>query len=473
MSDAPSQRPRSATLQSINWIGVACFLVSVWLLRDNALLPDGTLHPDRFSDVAATLIACASFAVPIIVLEFLFLKTYRSPGAGLDWSKRLRVNEASIARVAVKLVGLWTTFAIIALIYLLFPEYQSALFDPFWSVLRIAIPAFLLISPAYFFWIDGRMEEPRDGYWHLGALMLGWSEAVDLANLRQFGLGWLVKAFFLPLMFSYFHGNINHLRMTEIPTFTWDMAQLDIIAWQRVLYDVLILVDVGVIVVGYTLTVRLFDSHIRSTEPTWSGWIPAIICYQPFWGLIGPSYFSYRTEVDWTSALAGHPILQAVFAVIILALMGVYTWASVSFGLRFSNLTHRGIITNGPYRWCKHPAYLSKNLSWWFESLPFIAPFLFGFRGQGWGGHWSDALGRTLRLLGVNLIYYVRARTEERHLSHDPLYVRYAMWMESKGLMAWVPRFLRWARYAPPRWWLEEREAARIEQERKDLTPGE
>jgi hypothetical protein len=37
-----------------------------------------------------------------------------------------------------------------------------------------------------------------------------------------------------------------------------------------------------------------------------------------------------------------------------------------------------------------------------------------------------------------------------------------------------VPRFLRWARYAPPRWWLEEREAARVERERRDdPTPGE
>ena len=39
---------------------------------------------------------------------------------------------------------------------------------------------------------------------------------------------------------------------------------------------------------------------------------------------------------------------------------------------RFSNLTHRGIITNGPYRYSKHPAYLAKNLSWWLVSMPFM-----------------------------------------------------------------------------------------------------
>ena len=463
MNDDESKCPRSATLQSINWIGVLCLLACVWFLRQTPEIPD----------IAATLIACAAFALPVLVLEFIILKTYRNADTGLDWSRKPGLSEMSIARVTVKLLGLWTTLAIIALIYLVFPEYQAALFEPFWRVLAILIPAFLVLSPFYFLWIDGRMTEPRDGYWHVGALMLGWSEAVDLAKLRQFALGWLVKGFFLPLMFSYFHGNINHLRITEIPAFTWDVAQLDVMAWHRILYDVLILVDVGVIVVGYALTVRLFDSHIRSTEPTWSGWIPAVICYQPFWGLIGPNYFAYRNHMDWANIMEPYPVLQVLFAFIILGLMGIYTWASVSFGLRFSNLTHRGIITNGPYRWSKHPAYLSKNLSWWFEALPFLAPFVLGFRGHGWGGHWNDAMLRTLRLVGVNLIYYFRARTEERHLSRDPVYVRYAIWMERNGLMAWVPRFLRWARYAPPRWWLEEREAARAEQERKNPTPGE
>ena len=454
--------PRSATVQWINWAGVACFLASVWWMRGTPWI----------GPVAATLIACAAFALPVIALEFAFLRTFRAPSTGLDWERRAEaMSETRLARVVVKLIGLWTTMALIALAYMLFPEYRAALFDPFWATLAWVMPAFLIASPFYFLWVDARMVEPRDGYWHVGALMLGWSESVDLAKLRQHALGWLVKGFFLPLMFSYFHGNVNHLRQVQIPEWTWDFARLDVIAWQRLLYDVLILVDVGVIVVGYALTVRLLDSHIRSTEPTWSGWIPAVICYQPFWGLLGPTYFAYRTELDWASALQGYPVLQAVFAVIILGLMGIYTWASVSFGLRFSNLTHRGIITNGPYRWTKHPAYLSKNLSWWFEALPFLAPFVMGFRGQGWQGHWGDAIGRTLRLIGVNLIYYVRARTEERHLSRDPVYVRYALWMERRGIMAWVPRFFRWARYAPPRWWLEARERSRLE--RDERTPGE
>lgn len=439
--------PRSATVSWINWVGVFSMLGTAWILRQTP-----SVDP-----LLGTVLAAAAFAVPLIVLEFLLLRGRRETIEGIRWG---RIAKPDAQRIAVKLLGLLTTFAIIGLAYAVFPEYRAALFDPFWDVLEFAIPVVLLCAPAYFWFVDGRMSEPRDGYWHLGALMLGRAEDVDLAKLKQHALGWLVKGFFLPLMFAYFHGNLNHLRNA-------DFALLDFMGWYHFLYDLLIFVDVGVIVVGYAMTMRLFDNHIRSAEPTWSGWIPAIMCYQPFWGLIGPNYFSYRSDIDWFFVLEGYPTLRIVFAAIILGLMAIYTWASVCFGLRFSNLTHRGIITNGPYRWSKHPAYVSKNLSWWFEAMPFIAPLVMGFRGQGWNGHWNDALLRTLRLIGVNLIYYIRARTEERHLSQDPLYIRYALWMEQHSVMRFAVRFFRFARFAPPTWWIEASERTRIERERR------
>ena len=464
--------PRSATVMWINWTGVACMIGAVCLLRR---MPD-------VADLTATVIVAAAFAVPLMVLEAVLLRGRRMPGhpgdavpgrpglighavayaeEGIDWHAPA---DPSYSRFAVKLVGLWTTLAVIALIYGVIPEYGATLFDPFYAMLAKAIPVFLLVSPAYFWWADGRMRAPRDGYWHVGALVLGWTDRVTLSKLRQHALGWTVKAFFLPLMFAYFHGNIINFR-------TADFSSLDLMGWHHFFYNLLILVDLGVIVVGYALTVRIFDNHIRSTEPTWSGWLPAIICYQPFWGLMGPQYFAYRGDMDWGSLLAPYPALQVAFSVIILGLMAVYTWASVSFGLRFSNLTHRGIVTNGPYRFSKHPAYLSKNLSWWFEALPFIAPFIFGFRGQGWQGHWMAAGGRTLRLIAVNLIYYIRARTEERHLSHDPLYVRYALWMERHGIMAWVQRFVKFARYRVPQGALTPEQ--QTETRRDHTTPAE
>ena len=94
-----------------------------------------------------------------------------------------------------------------------------------------------------------------------------------------------------------------------------------------------------------------------------------------------------------------------------------------------SNLTHRGILTNGPYRWSKHPAYLAKNLSFWMISIPFVIH-----------GSAAESLRQCMLLCGVNLIYYWRAKTEERHLSWDPVYRAYSDWIDQHGLVARLKR---------------------------------
>ena len=88
-------------------------------------------------------------------------------------------------------------------------------------------------------------------------------------------------------------------------------------------------------------------------------------------------------------------------------LTGVYAWATVAFGLRFSNLTYRGVITHGPYRFTRHPAYLSKNLFWWSASLPFLVT----------DGGPVEAIRNVVGLSLVSAIYYWRARTEEPRIS--------------------------------------------------------
>jgi len=50
----------------------------------------------------------------------------------------------------------------------------------------------------------------------------------------------------------------------------------------------------------------------------------------------------------------------------------------------------------------------------------------------------------------VNLVYYARARTEERHLSRDPTYVAYALWMNEHGLLRQLGRAIPVLRYRAP-----------------------
>jgi protein-S-isoprenylcysteine O-methyltransferase Ste14 len=185
--------------------------------------------------------------------------------------------------------------------------------------------------------------------------------------------------------------------------------------------------------------VRLFDSHIRSVEPTMLGWVVALICYQPFYSVIGQFYLHYDGNVDWSGWLAPTPVLRDLWGMLIVALSIFYGLATAAFGLRFSNLTHRGILTNGPYRLTKHPAYVSKNLSWWLISVPFVV-----------SGDWPTTIRHCALLLLLNTVYFLRARTEEWHLSRDPNYVTYALWMNEHSVLRVFGRLIPALRYRAP-----------------------
>src|SRR5690606_12075481 len=103
------------------------------------------------------------------------------------------------------------------------------------------------------------------------------------------------------------------------------------------------------------------------------GWLVALICYPPFWIPINQYLLPYGKHAgNWQTWLTDMPMMTVLWGGTLALMTIIYALATVVFGLRFSNLTYRGIITGGPYRLCKHPAYLSKNIGWWLMSVPFI-----------------------------------------------------------------------------------------------------
>ena len=123
-----------------------------------------------------------------------------------------------------------------------------------------------------------------------------------------------------------------------------------------------------------------------------------------------------RDETDaWQSRARGW---IKVMGIDILNSMVIYTSASVALNFKASNLTHRGVIATGPYRFVRHPAYTCKNLAWWIAAVPAISAALAT-------SLWS-ALLVTASVAGWTLIYVLRALTEEDHLrSVDDEYDRY------------------------------------------------
>lgn len=330
-------------------------------------------------------------------------------------------------RIATKLLGLWGTVGLLSIGYLLIPEYCKEMYQPVWQAIGWAAAPVVVVSIAYVAWMDSRMRDPRDGYWHAGRLFCGRLSGLDWNVLRKYSLGWLVKGFFLPLMLGgaaeYYrvlreHG-VNFATFGELYSTT---------------FNLLLTVDVTFGAIGYLTTFRLTGTQIRSVDQTWLGWVAGICCYAPFSDALLAKRFDYEGAITWSEWLSHSPILLISWGFVILMLHAIYAWATVSFGIRFSNLTNRGIITTGPYRFFKHPAYLTKNLAWWLMAVPFVAVDSYG-----------DALWRCSCLLAINGIYALRAWTEERHLMSDPVYREYSAWMRENGVWA---HWRRWWRHA-------------------------
>jgi len=368
----------------------------------------------ELSQLQLVLFGAASMALPMIVFELLRTRSYRRESAGLDAPVEQR--RIDIARVATKLIGIAACYAAIGFGYWLLPEYHGQFYEPFYRLVRVVAPWLAVVTLPYVVWTDRRMKEPHDGYWMVGRALLGKTADLDRKVVAKLGLTWLVKGFFLPLMVVYFARDIRWAVQGPLETRSF----FAVYTW---LWHTIFTIDVAFAAIGYVMTLRIFDAHTRSVEPSMVGWSVALVCYQPFWGLFYGQYLTYGDGHFWSQAFAHNPVVQTVCGVLILASCAIYLWATVAFGLRFSNLTHRGILTHGPYRWVKHPAYVAKNIAWWLINVPFLA-----------SGNWPMAVRNCLLLLAVNGVYAMRAWTEQRHLRLDPDYVAYEAFIAEWGL---------------------------------------
>jgi len=370
-------------------------------------------------------VACLAIIATVGAYELLVARVYLRPSAGLT---RRALRSLNIARVAMRLASLACIYAGIGGLYWLLPEYHGSFYHPFWSLIGTLAPYVAVAAPFYFAWMDTHQRETDDAYLLLARLLLRGERPSNWRPLREMLAGWMVKAFFLPLMTVYLSTNAAQLNASLSAALNAPFS----LATFRFMYDLSFAMDLMFGTVGYLCTLRILDSHVRSAEPTTLGWLVALICYQPFWSLISSQYIRYEGSMFWDNWLISMPVLRIVWGSVIVALLLCYACATMSFGLRFSNLTNRGIITSGPYRLTKHPAYIAKNLSYWMVSVPFIEPL-----------GWQVALMHCAALVAVNLLYFVRAKTEEKHLMNDPDYRAYAEWIARNGVFAKITRAFR------------------------------
>jgi protein-S-isoprenylcysteine O-methyltransferase Ste14 len=414
-------RPRSAVSAGVGVVGFAGLIAWTAVARTYGMA--GPL---------AALCAMLACGIPMLAWSILVDRVHRSPTTGIDWSRPARpIGEISDISL-VKIVGLWAMWGILGSVYCIARWYWDGAYLFAMQVLGAAAIPMLVLSIPYVLWLDRRLIEPRDGAWHFGQLLIGRPDSVDRDALYDFFRCWAIKGFFLAFMVSILPGNWAN---TVLPEPQWIAEHpINLARW---LISAMFMIDVTFATVGYVLTMKPLDAHIRSANPFAAGWVAALICYPPFILMNpgGPLDYNQGTA-EWDYWFAGSPLIMTFVSAWLVFLTAVYAWATVAFGFRFSNLTHRGIITHGPYAWTRHPAYVSKNVFWWFAVMPFLATT----------GSPVDMVRNTVTLGLVSAVYYWRAKTEEKHLMADPAYRAYSEWMDRNGP---IPRLINRLK---PRW---------------------
>jgi protein-S-isoprenylcysteine O-methyltransferase Ste14 len=225
---------------------------------------------------------------------------------------------------------------------------------------------------------------------------------------RRAALTLALKLYFIPLMLGYLVNNIHEVVRHWNALGSEEPAAAFTIGLNTTFYllilAVLYLIDIVIFSIGYMVEVRARDNEIKSVDPTVLGWACCLVCYPPF-NQAGFAFLSWQ-QVD--TADFATPAIQAMLAWVSISAIAIYAWASVALGLRASNLTNRGIVRTGPYRFVRHPAYVTKNLAAWIVALPALTDAL--------ARSWSLALWILVCVILWTLVYVLRALTEERHL---------------------------------------------------------
>ncbi len=400
------ERPRSAVSTGVGLAGLAGLLIWFAIARHFGM-----------SGPYSALTNVAACGVPMVLWSIFVDKVHRNSSTGIDWDTAPRPHAETIDISLTKIAGLWATWAIIGCIYALGRFYWSGNYQFAMRCFTVTAPVLLVVSPVYVIWLDRRLKHPRDGAWAFGSWLMGQS-AVDRHAIADHFRSWAVKGFFLAFMLSIVPGGFY-----DVVARPWAEIVAGPVPLANYLISFMFVIDVALATVGYLLTMKPLDAHIRSATPYAEGWVAALICYPPFILMGGGGPLDYHPgTMDWSYWLRDYRPLLWIWGGALVVLTAIYAWATMAFGLRFSNLTHRGILTHGPYAFVKHPAYLSKNAFWWLSTLPFLVTT----------DSLSDAVRNTAILGLVSGVYWWRAKTEEKHLGNDATYRAYAAWMTSR-----------------------------------------
>src|SRR3546814_3086592 len=106
-------------------------------------------------------------------------------------------------------------------------------------------------------WLDRRLIEPRDGCYAFGRLLIAPGQSVDGRAIAHHARAWTVKGFFTAFMLSIVPGNFSSLVSVEMRDVLANPYMTGL--WT---INLLYLVDVHVVTVGYILKLRSEERRV-------------------------------------------------------------------------------------------------------------------------------------------------------------------------------------------------------------------
>lgn len=221
-------------------------------------------------------------------------------------------------------------------------------------------------------------------------------------------LNLIVRFYFIPVMVSQIYVNINNTVYSSNQHFM-NYSYLSICTW---ISSMLWLMDILNTSLSYCVESRWIENRSRSVDLTASGWIVCIACYAPVNVATG-ALFPFGPFVGAAhpeSILSGSEIFMYVFRTLEVLLLAMHIYAVTSLGPSMANLTMKKLQTRGLYGVIRHPGTTFKLSLWWLQSAAYAEfwkiEYIFG-------------------QLMWNVLYVLRAFTEERHLSGHQEYREY------------------------------------------------
>lgn len=367
--------------------------------------------------------------IAMVAIEIFVFKIHQR---NFDFRSGRSLDKAAWQRVFSRLVALIICFVVSA--FVVVP--MTLLFPAFLPFYILFLPLIILGSFPYFVLVEkfskpvesGESSRPTDEILLLSQIIMpkfagvsGETDEMKKEHMLNLLRGIIIKSYFIPFMTascSTYWGLWQMKTLSLIQSLGSNLNGIPAGLLGREIFmpllEFTILVDITIAMLGYISSCRLLDTQFTSADPHPSGWIAALACYPPFNIIFETMLLNHvcYEQLEITHYIS-HPLILNIVSVICLVLMSIYSLATVMFGLRFSNLTNRGIITSGPYKIVRHPAYIAKNIFWWFAMMPW-------FVASG-----ANCIGPVFILIVLNAFYVWRSLTEEKHLMREEHYQEY------------------------------------------------